>query len=65
LTPHQHRVALALLVDEVQIDVLADRLGTTRNALYKALHDVRTRLRAALVASGHLDPRPRGARHDY
>jgi len=58
LTPHQRRVALALIVEDVPIDVLADRLGTTRNALYKTLHDVRQRLRAALVASGHLDPRP-------
>jgi RNA polymerase sigma-70 factor (ECF subfamily) len=58
LTPHQRRIALALLVEEIPIDVLADRLGTTRNALYKTLHDARTRLRAALVASGHLDPAP-------
>lgn len=56
LTPHQRRVALALVVDDVPIDVLADRLGTNRNALYKTLHDARTRLRAALVATGHLDP---------
>jgi RNA polymerase sigma-70 factor (ECF subfamily) len=55
LTPHQRRVVLALLVEEVPIDVLADRLGTTRNALYKALHDARRRLRAALVADGHLE----------
>jgi RNA polymerase sigma-70 factor (ECF subfamily) len=58
LTPHQRRVVLALLVEEVPIDVLADRLGSTRNALYKTLHDARRRLRAALVDSGHLDPRP-------
>jgi len=58
LTPHQRRVALALLVDEVPIDVLADRLGTTRNALYKTLHDARKRLRAALAEAGYLpDPR--------
>lgn len=55
LTPHQRRVALALLVEQVPIDVLADRLGTTRNALYKTLHDARRRLRTALVAAGHLD----------
>ena len=54
LTPYQRRIALALLVDQVPIDVLADRLGTTRGALYKALHDVRTRLRAHLVATGHM-----------
>jgi RNA polymerase sigma-70 factor (ECF subfamily) len=56
LTPHQRRIAMALLIDEVPIDVLAERLGTTRNALYKALHDARRRLRAALVDSGHLPP---------
>lgn len=55
LTPYQRRVVLALLVEAVPIDVLADRLGTTRNALYKALHDARQRLRHALVASGHLE----------
>ena len=55
LTPHQRRVALALLVEEVPIDVLAERLGTTRNALYKTLHDARRRLRAALTANGHLE----------
>jgi RNA polymerase sigma-70 factor (ECF subfamily) len=57
LTPHQRRVVLALLVEEVPIDVLADRLGSTRNALYKTLHDARRRLRTALVESGHLDDR--------
>jgi RNA polymerase sigma-70 factor, ECF subfamily len=56
LTPHQRRVVLALLVEEVPIDVLADRLGSTRNALYKTLHDARNRLRAALIDSGHLEP---------
>ena len=54
LTPHQRRVTIALLVEEVPIDVLAQRLGTNRNALYKTVHDARARLRAQLVASGHL-----------
>lgn len=53
LTPHQRRVAVALLVDGVPIDVLAERLATTRNALYKTLHDVRKRLRADLEAHGY------------
>ena len=57
LTPHQRRVTLALLVEEVPIDVLADRLGSNRNALYKTLHDARRRLRAALAAGGHLESR--------
>lgn len=54
LTPHQRRVVLALVVEGVPIDVLAERLGTNRNALYKTLHDARTRLRAALTAGGYL-----------
>ena len=58
LTPHQRRVAVALLVDTIPIDVLADRLGTTRGALYKTLHDVRGRLRTELAAQGYL---PAGA----
>jgi RNA polymerase sigma-70 factor (ECF subfamily) len=58
LTPHQRRVLLALVVEGVPIDVLADRLGSTRNALYKTLHDARRRLRAALTAGGHLETRP-------
>lgn len=60
LTPRQRQVALALLLDQVPIDVLADRLDTNRNALYKTLHDARQRIRATLQASGHLDPNPRG-----
>ena len=63
LTPHQRRVAIALVVEQVPIDVLAERLGTNRNALYKTLHDARSRLRAALVATGHLDPPPTGGTH--
>lgn len=55
LTPHQRRVAVALLIDQVPIDVLAERLDTNRNALYKTLHDARQRLRACLRASGHLE----------
>jgi len=58
LTPHQRRVAIALLVDGVPIDVLADRLGTTRGALYKTVHDVRTRLRADLAGRGYLPQSP-------
>lgn len=49
LTPHQRRVFVALALNEVPIDVLADRLGTTRGALYKTLHDARRRLREELA----------------
>jgi RNA polymerase sigma-70 factor (ECF subfamily) len=48
LTAHQRDVLVALALDGVPIDVLADRLSTNRNALYKTLHDARARLRRLL-----------------
>lgn len=48
LTPHQRRVLVALALNGVPIDVLAERLETTRGALYKTLHDARTKLRVHL-----------------
>jgi len=36
----------------VPIDVLAERLGTTRGALYKTLHDARRKLRSRLADDG-------------
>jgi RNA polymerase sigma-70 factor, ECF subfamily len=48
LTPHQRRVLIALAVDGVPIDVLAEKLETNRGALYKTLHDARRKLRAHL-----------------
>ncbi|MGQ0625860.1 MAG: RNA polymerase sigma factor [Sporichthyaceae bacterium] len=59
LTPHQRRIAQALIVEEIPIDVLAERLATNRNALYKALHDVRIKLRTELRRHGVLaTPKP-------
>jgi RNA polymerase sigma-70 factor, ECF subfamily len=54
LTEHQRHVAVALLIEGVPIDVLADRLGSNRNALYKTLHDARVRLRRDLTLRGYL-----------
>jgi RNA polymerase sigma-70 factor, ECF subfamily len=52
LTPHPRRVFVALALNEVPIDVLAERLATTRGALYKTLHDARHKLRRELAAAG-------------
>lgn len=52
LTPHQRSVFVALALNEVPVDVLAERLGTTRGALYKTLHEARGRLRRALADAG-------------
>jgi RNA polymerase sigma-70 factor (ECF subfamily) len=48
LTQHQRTVFVALALNEVPIDVLAERMSTTRGALYKTLHDARKRLRREL-----------------
>ena len=58
LTPHQRRVLVALALNGVPIDILAERLGTTRGALYKTLHDARRKLRAHLADRG-LSPESR------
>jgi RNA polymerase sigma-70 factor, ECF subfamily len=52
LTPHQREVLVATTLNGVPIDVLAERLNTTRGALYKTLHDARQKLRAHLAAQG-------------
>jgi RNA polymerase sigma-70 factor, ECF subfamily len=55
LTPHQRGVLVALTLNDVPIDVLAERRGTTRNALYKTLHDGRRKLRVRLAEEGLQD----------
>jgi RNA polymerase sigma-70 factor, ECF subfamily len=62
LTPHQRAVLVAVTLNDVPIDVLAEWLGTTRGALYKTLHDARRKLRARLAADGlAVDPVRGGA----
>ena len=52
LTPHQREILVALTLNGVPIDVLAERLNTTRGALYKTLHDARRKLRVVLADKG-------------
>jgi len=52
LTPHQRNVLVALALNGVPIDVLAERLNTNRGALYKTLHDARRKLRKHLQEHG-------------
>jgi RNA polymerase sigma-70 factor, ECF subfamily len=52
LTPHQRSVLVALALNGVPIDVLAERLNTNRGALYKTLHDARRKLRKHLDEQG-------------
>ena len=55
LTAHQRQVLVAVVLDGVPIDVLAETLGSNRNALYKTIHDARARLRAYAADAGLLE----------
>jgi RNA polymerase sigma-70 factor (ECF subfamily) len=56
LSPRQRDVFVALALNGVPIDVLAERLETTRGALYKTLHDARRKLRSELSREGLVTP---------
>ena len=53
LTERQREVFVAIALNDVPIDVMAVKLGTNRNAVYKNLFDARRSLRARLAAAGH------------
>jgi RNA polymerase sigma-70 factor, ECF subfamily len=55
LTEHQRQIFVTLVLDGVPLDALADKLGSSRNAIYKTMFDARRKLRASLVANGYLD----------
>jgi RNA polymerase sigma-70 factor (ECF subfamily) len=50
LSPYQREVFVAVVINDVPIDVLAARRGTARGAIYKTVHDARQKLRSALTA---------------
>jgi RNA polymerase sigma-70 factor (ECF subfamily) len=52
LTDKQRQALVAVRVQGMPMDEVAERLGTNRNALYKLLFDARQRLKARLVAQG-------------
>jgi RNA polymerase sigma factor (sigma-70 family) len=54
LSERQRLVFVATVLNGMPIDVLAEELGSTRNALYKVLFDARKKLRAALASGGYL-----------
>jgi RNA polymerase sigma-70 factor (ECF subfamily) len=55
LTDHQRRIFVMLVLDGVPLDALAEKLGSSRNAIYKTMFDARRKLRASLVANGYLN----------
>ncbi|TDW84384.1 RNA polymerase sigma-70 factor (ECF subfamily) [Kribbella pratensis] len=54
LTAKQRVVFVALVLNGMPTDVLADQLGATHNAIYKMMFDARRKLRTALVEAGYL-----------
>jgi RNA polymerase sigma-70 factor, ECF subfamily len=52
LTERQYKALEAVAIRGVPMDVVAEQMGTNRNALYKLLHDARRKLRAHLEAQG-------------
>jgi len=55
LTDRQRLIFQSVTIDDVPIDVLAERLGTSRGAIYKMLHDARAKLRRELAEAGHVE----------
>ena len=49
---YKREVLVAIALNGVPIDVLADRLNTPRGALYKTVHDARRKLRTHLADAG-------------
>jgi len=53
LTARQREVFVAVALNDAPIDVLAIKLDSTRNAVYKNLFDARRSLRKSMAADGH------------
>ena len=53
LSERQREVFVAIALNDVPIDVLAAKLGSNRNAIYKNLFDARRTLRMRMAAAGH------------
>jgi RNA polymerase sigma-70 factor (ECF subfamily) len=52
LTPRQMTAIQAVMGGEVPLEVVAQRMGMERNALYKLLHDARLKLKRRLARDG-------------
>lgn len=52
LTERQYQALVAVAVQGVPMDVVAEQMGTNRNALYKLIHDARRKLKGHLETQG-------------
>jgi RNA polymerase sigma-70 factor, ECF subfamily len=52
LTERQYQALVAVALDNVPMDIVAEQMGTNRNALYKLIHDARRKLKVHLENEG-------------
>lgn len=52
LTERQYQALVAVAMHDIPMDIVAEQLGTNRNALYKLIHDARRKLRQYLEEQG-------------
>ncbi|MFN8531418.1 MAG: sigma-70 family RNA polymerase sigma factor [Anaerolineae bacterium] len=52
LTERQYQALVATAVQDVPLEIVAEQMGTNRNALYKLIHDARRKLRSHLQSQG-------------
>ncbi|MBO6585933.1 MAG: sigma-70 family RNA polymerase sigma factor [Gracilimonas sp.] len=55
LTEKQKTVLQYLIIDQIPLTVVADKMDTNRNAIYKLVHDARLKLKNSLELEG-IDP---------
>lgn len=52
LTERQYQALVAIALHGIPMDIVAERMGTNRNALYKLIHDARSKLKTHLESEG-------------
>lgn len=52
LTDRQRDAMMAIMAGGMPLDIVAENMGTNRNALYKLIHDARKRLKRELLTEG-------------
>jgi RNA polymerase sigma-70 factor, ECF subfamily len=62
LTDRQRRLFIAVVLNSIPLDAVADKTGMTRNAIYKAIFDARRKIRAFLIANDYLEEQKLGSR---
>lgn len=58
LTDHQRWFFIAVVVKGIPMDAMVSQSGLKRGTIYKAVFDARRKIRAYLIAHGHLDEAP-------